>query len=233
MSNTAVTITPGTLPQSCYSNNQQFANDILNQATAVVPGTLAYVMQASTPSSDDRDKLWIKLSGSAPVGQYVFYSGQWVWPHPIPASDSRLVLFTGLASAVNSLDGGNGNSVSNADGPFWQIETALDARFPVGVGTFDGGDSVTVGGTGGSDEVTLTTDHLPAHAHNTPYSVDGVGGGGAQSPNEGYMANDAPSGTPRADQVSSETGGGQPHTNLPPYYGVYFLKRTARIYYVG
>lgn len=230
---TAVTLQPGTLPTECFSTHQEFANAVINQATATVPGTLAYVMQAGTPSADDRDKLWIKLSGSAPVGQFVYYNGVWVWPHDVPASDSRLYLYTGTAGGVDTLDGGNGNAVAQADGPFWQIETALEARFPVGVGSFPSGTAVAVGGTGGSEDVTLTTAQIPAHTHNTPYSVDGVDAGSAQSANEGYMANDAPSGTPRANQESSETGGGEAHTNLPPYYGVYFIKRTARIYKVG
>ena len=159
---TPVTLTPGTLAETCFSSLQELNNAIVNQIVATVPGTLAYVLSDTTPSADDRDKLWLKTISGAPDRWYVYYNGLWVSPHPVPASDSRLTLFKGSSAAVTNLDGGNSNAVAAADGPFWEIDTDLAAKFPVGVGTFASGASVAVTGTGGEEEHTLTVAEMPA-----------------------------------------------------------------------
>ncbi len=99
----------------------------------------------------------------------------------------------------------------------------------VGAGTAGTGTVFAAAAAGGAETATLTVDQLPAHTHDVPYTVDGVGGGGAQSPNEGYMANDPPGGTPRANQTSSSVGSGEGHPNMPPFMPIYYVIRTSRV----
>lgn len=75
----------------------------------------------------------------------------------------------------------------------------------------------TVKKTGGEKTHTLTVDEMPKHSHNIPKYNWEIGGSGnitAHYPNAEV-------------QVTSETGGGQAHNNLQPYYTCYIWLRTA------
>jgi hypothetical protein len=224
---TPIQLTPGTLASTCFSSIQELNNAIVNGISAQALNTLAYVLSDTTPSADDRDKLWLKTVSGAPERWYVYYNGLWVSPHQIPASDNRLILYKGTSASVATLDGGNSNAVDAADGPFWEIDTDLSAKFPVGVGTFESGASVAVTGTGGSEKHTLTTSELPAHTHDL--SINGLNAQLDSTTGNEYGAD----GNQEESLTTESTGGGEAHNNLPPYFGVYFLKRTARIYYTG
>jgi hypothetical protein len=93
---TNISLTMGTLSKSCYEDLQEHAVDLVSQMTGtVLDGSLKYIISETAPGADDRDKLWIKTSSGAPVRQYVFYNGAWVWPHNIPAADGRVIIYTG------------------------------------------------------------------------------------------------------------------------------------------
>lgn len=85
-------------------------------------------------------------------------------------------------------------------------------------------DFKTAGKTGGSKTVTLNINQIPSHNHRftvpdyTYYVGEGNTGEGAHDMNEpsvNYANN------------TTNTGGGQPHNNMPPYVVVYFWERVA------
>lgn len=88
-------------------------------------------------------------------------------------------------------------------------------------------DGETAGTTGGEKAHTLTVSEIPAHAHTEHGAVmvwnTTVGNVGAD-PARKEMASAAKV-SPALNTGS--TGGGQPHNNMPPYYGAYIWRKTA------
>lgn len=231
---TNISLTMGTLSKSCYEDLQEHAVDLVSQMTGtVLDGSLKYIISETAPGADDRDKLWIKTSSGAPVRQYVYYNGAWVWPHHIPAGDGRLILYKGSAASVDTLDGGSSGTVKSASGPFWEIDTDLSGRFPLGVGTLESGTEVAVGDTGGEERTILQAPELPPHNHTLTVNK-AVNNDDAAGPEQILMADRYIATVSATPDVTIDGGGNsESHNNMPPYYGVYFIKRTARQYYVG
>lgn len=95
------------------------------------------------------------------------------------------------------------------------------------------GDDYTAGSTGGEAEHILTTDEIPAHAHNFKSSNYGwestaIPGASmtASGSNIGLSPYNAYNGS-NNNIVMQNTGGGQAHNNMPPYLTVYMWKRIA------
>jgi microcystin-dependent protein len=89
--------------------------------------------------------------------------------------------------------------------------------------------------TGGVEQITLTTQQIPAHSHAVVASLDG-----ANSPNPGnavlgttnvleVYSGDPPDVNMNASSVGA-TGGSQPHTNFQPYLCVDFIISLFGIY---
>ena len=79
-----------------------------------------------------------------------------------------------------------------------------------------GGD-VALAETGGEKEVTLTVKQIPPHNHSlTAHGSDGTGNMVSQSIGNGGSR-------VVASWVIGNTGGGQPHNNMPPYVGTYYI----------
>lgn len=228
--NAPIKFIPGTLPEgTCFATEQERYNFYVSLLAGYLPGTYnTYVISDTEPSADDRDKVWIKTSATNPVRQYIYGSaGLWVWPHPIPASSSQLVLWKGNTTDLATFEGGDAGAITATTGAFWEVDTDLNGRFPIGVGTLPSGAAVALAGTGGADTHTLTTPEMPAHTHpmNTRVS-SGVGGA--------YVISSSNPADTYTDSTSVQSiGGGTAFNMLPPYYGLYFIKRTARVYYVA
>jgi microcystin-dependent protein len=81
--------------------------------------------------------------------------------------------------------------------------------------------------TGGSEEITLTVNQIPAHAHPALASRSGgtqreaVGAIPAQATGQVYA--DQPGPVNMSPAAISPTGGSQPHTNFQPYLCVDFI----------
>jgi len=225
---TDITLTPGVLPKDCFSTFQDQFNTYVESIQASLGDTaFRYIISDSAPDAADQDKLWIKTSSGLPVRSYIYSSGSWVWPHEIPASDSRLIIYKGTSASVDTLDGGVAGTVGSASGPFWEIDTDLSGKFPLGVGTLESGTVVGEGDTGGEERNTLSVNELPAHSHS--FTLNGYNSSQDSNSGNEYGFDGKSPQSLKTDDV----GGGESHNNMPPYYGIYFIKRTARKYYVG
>lgn len=95
--------------------------------------------------------------------------------------------------------------------------TAITGRFPY----FNAGTD-----TGGANTVTLTVDQIPKHSHVSNARVQWY-----DTTSWGISATWADSGTnlgmDRTSVITSSTGGGKSHNNMPAYQTLYAWRRTA------
>jgi microcystin-dependent protein len=90
------------------------------------------------------------------------------------------------------------------------------------------GNGFTLAETGGAEEITLTVNQIPAHAH--PLLANS-GAGTQNSPANNVLAGsptlkmyrESPPTVPLAAQTVAPVGGSQPHTNFQPYLCVDFI----------
>lgn len=181
----------------------------------------------TTPSTDNRDKPWMRTNADgSPDGWYTFSNGYWLKRCTLPAPGA-IMMWDGLEADIVTLDGGEAGAITETTGAFWEKVSAMDGRFPLGVGTV-GSTSVAVGATGGAHQVTLELDEIPEHDHGmtTKKMVHHTSPSGTLHVDSG---NDMSMSTFQADGGSS--GVTQPHNNMPPYRGMFYVKRTARLYH--
>jgi microcystin-dependent protein len=104
----------------------------------------------------------------------------------------------------------------------------LRGRIPIHQGTGPGLQTYRLGQSGGAEQVTLTPDEMPAHAHPamadaTPADAAGPTGavwaGGNGTP---LYARGAPV-VPLNTGALAQAGGSQPHTNMQPFLCVSFI----------
>jgi microcystin-dependent protein len=107
----------------------------------------------------------------------------------------------------------------------------LQGRIPVHA---DAGNGFTLGRTSGETSHTLTTNEMPQHTH-TPSGGSAVGT--QRSPQSNVWAastspffSDSAPNTTMAPQALAQTGGNQPHDNMPPYRVVNFIIALQGIY---
>jgi microcystin-dependent protein len=117
----------------------------------------------------------------------------------------------------------------------WEIDANGSGKFPVIVGAFTASGSVDVTGSttstgvAGSDQHTLTELEIPEHNHTVTLDRQDCAGGNQQ--NTVYDGTDNGATEDGVVRDTDVAGGGQPHNNLPPFYGVYIIKRTARYFF--
>lgn len=94
------------------------------------------------------------------------------------------------------------------------------------------GSSYTAGATGGEATHVLTQNEMPVHNHSHYHRIfngattsDGAKFGFGYQSNQGVTA--AGTKDTQMDYYIGDTGGNQPHNNMPPYLAVYVWKRTA------
>ena len=234
---TLITLTPPSLPVGyCPSNYQQLANDVISGTQANFNSSIGnsfFNFGPTTPALNNQVYPWLDNNGN----WWVFQGGYWSRQNPVAAGSSERRIFVGTSADVLSYDGGDGTVYSGNPyaGSMWAIDTNFEARFPVGAGTFAASGVVSVNGTttstavAGEDKHTLVTAEMPSHTHQIlDQYINLVQRGTADS---GVF-----SATNRSEGVANllpttSSGGDAAHNNLPPFYGVYFIKRTGRVYY--
>ena len=227
MSDVTYMVDAGTLqPGSCPSTYQELA-DLLATIYSVTVSTNNTGILVSATKPGDTTLVWKQLDSSGnPVRDYVFVGGLWLSRHTLEAGS--IMLWASALPDFTTFDGGDGGALSLISGPMWAEVTELRARFPIGVGTLPSGTALAVGDTGGEEKHVLTIPEIPAHTHDGPANeADSTSGGdyhAAWTENDGTT----PVLPPRA---TGSTGGGLGHNTMPPYYTVYFLKRTIKQYF--
>jgi len=257
MANTNVVLTAGTLPEGyCFSTLQQYYNDIISLTLAQIPGTYSlFTYGPNIPDPADQDKPWIRTLSDGSFDRLYTYNGVWCSPHPTPFSSSERRMWVGSEADLWAYDGGDGSDPAtspptDSTGAMWAVDTAFAFRMPLGVGTNPvsyNGEAATaaaVTDTGGVEKHALTEAELAEHSHllanstaNTGTALSAAGEYIAMNGSPGGDADFAyglsPSLASAAPDVGkvAETGDGEAHPNMPPYYTVYFIKRSARKYY--
>jgi microcystin-dependent protein len=222
-------------------NYQNLANDIIGGTQAVFNSTIGnsfFNFGPTFPAINNRIYPWLDENGQ----WWIFDQGFWVYKNPVVAGSYERRIFVGTTNDLLSYDGGDGTAVAgDTSGPMWMVDTLLDARFPVGVGAFAASGAVAVLGTAtstsivGEDQHTLSAPEIPSHTHSLGANgkpavfwdnfVQEAGGDG----NPSFSFNQSVPET--STSTGGVIGGGGAHNNLPPFCGVYFIKRTSRIYY--
>ncbi len=233
---TLINLTPPNLPIGyCPTNYQQLANDIVSGTQATFNSSIGnsfFNFGPTTPALNNQVYPWLDENGE----WWVFNGGYWSRKNPVAANGLERRIFVGSTTDLRSYDGGDGtaNTPTNYTGPMWEVDTAFEAKFPVGVGTFAASGVVSVNGTttstavAGEDKHTLTVAEMPSHSHSMTWdSQDTAGGNQLKTLYYGPDANVVND----INKNTGNSGGDAAHNNLPPFYGVYFIKRTARIYY--
>ncbi len=232
----------GQLPYTCYpADPQTLYADMFNRARALYPSITGVIISATAPAAADNDKLWIKTSGGAPVGQFIRYNAQWVWPHEVPASGNERRIWVGDLTSLDTYDGGEAGAVGDASGPFWTRDTAWNDRMLIGVGpTLAAAVATNYGNADAS--IVLTESQLPAHRH---YVAANVNVSGNPEPTGANQMADNAGGTGQENYIlqgtstdatvarSSATGTDAPVNILNPCRSAYIIQRTARIYRRG
>ena len=110
----------------------------------------------------------------------------------------------------------------------------LQSRVPVGQGTLQGGQTYTVGQQGGLENVTLTTNQLPAHTHTATASsaesnsTDPAGHLWAAQP--ALMQYNGTPNTAMHGSAIGVTGTSLPHSNIVPFLAVNYAISLNGIY---
>lgn len=208
---------------------------------------------------DNQDKPWIRtLEDGSFDGVYTFgtpngSTGMWVRPHPSPPNGNERRIWVGTESSLWAYDGGNGENPATdppteTTGAMWVVDTAFAFKFPLGAGTnataYGGVNSVVqVGGVAdgagvaGAEKVALTSAQIAGHTHEISNAeINGFPSGTSWESYKSCNGNLIDGVTHSGVKMVTTSAGGDAdgnattHNNMPPYLGVYFIKRSARKY---
>jgi len=232
---TLITLTAPSLPANyCPASYQKLANDIIGGTQATFNSTIGnsfFNFGPTYPAINNRIYPWLDENGQ----WWIYDQGFWLRKNIVAASGYDRRIFVGTTTDLLSYDGGDGTATATSTtGPMWEVDTLFDARFPVGVGTFAASGAVAVLGTAtstsivGEDQHTLTVPEMPKHTHSMTWDSNDTSGG--DQLNTLYYGPEANIPNNMIKDTGS-TGGDVAHNNLPPFCGVYFIKRTIRVYY--
>jgi len=147
------------------------------------------------------------------VGTFAPMYWEFCWGQSLPISS-----YSSLYSIIGIQFGGDG--VNNFCLP------DLRGRIPIGGGTGPNLTPRIPGQNGGSENVTLTTDNLPAHSHTVKCDITSTGDQLKNTPQNNLPAMISTGGCYGVDETSNPlmkvdminpSGNSQPHDNMPPW----------------
>jgi microcystin-dependent protein len=246
-SNAPIKFIATTIPAGlCFNNEQDRYNFFASNLRGFLPGVFStFNYGSSEPAAEDRDKPWIKLNPDGTIDRVYVYNGAWVAPHPWAPDCGVVMMWEGTLQEIDSFDGGSTGTVTDTAGPMWSMVAEMAAKFPVGVGSFDSGAVVNPGDEGGEEQHQLTVAESAAHTHlcvnadtgNTGSltsltNTTSITGAGRNSSSSTEYTLEGTATVPNKG-VTAPTGGDTAHNNLPPYRGIYFIRRTLRRFYTA
>lgn len=227
-----VNITTASVPEDfCFQNWPQGWAFLVSLLSAEVAGTASFFNYGpNTPAPDERDRPWIRLDASGNIDKMYSYSnGAWVAKHPAAPGD--VIMYEGTEASIDTHDGGEAGAITATTGPMWQKVSTINGRFPLGPGTLASGATVNVGDTGGAEEHILTRAELPNVSVDTlsQRRINVQDGGSAVVTTPDTASTGAAF---QATALPTEPlGDGDGHNNMPPYLGIWFIRRTSRTHY--
>ena len=239
-------LTVPVLASNCWpATPQSMINEMFDKTRGELQDLTGVIISATTPDPEDQDKMWVKLDGAGmPVGQFVFFSGDWIWPVAGFDRNDR-VFWRGDLANLPLKDGGVAGVATTTTGPFWEVDTEMSGKVAIGVGALPSGAALSNGDTGGNDEIVLSTADLPQHNHAVTIGETGGGNSDETLPEEDGAFRVVGGNTLEyrstweSDQVGYTRNSGSPATPpapisvLNPYLAGYWIKRTIRQYYTG
>lgn len=152
----------------------------------------------------------------------LFMNGKKLSDLPAPTEDGDAVTKGSLLDLIHPVDSiyisYSHKSPAELFGGTW---TRIENSFLWGIAA-----SGTIGGTGGEQTHTLTTNEMPKHSHNPMLGSTRLGGNGGTSSGWRMEANAAWSQVGTYATTAS-AGGGAAHNNMPPYTNVSIWRRIA------
>lgn len=243
-------VVPTQLPSGfCPTDLQSMLNGFSAAQTVTFPNTFTGIIVSATKPTDTT-QAWLQLDTlGRPVRVYGFAQGAWMSLHPVVPGFT--MLWTNALPTFTTFDGGDANAVSSISGPMWEQVTDFNARSPMGVGTLPSGQAVALADQLGEETHVLTATEGtvdPNHIHTIgrgrlPNNADTFfltgtstkDGTGVRLTGGGYTT-DVLSNQTGLYNVTSTPNVASPdaaaHNNLHPILGCYFLRRTARMFYV-
>lgn len=230
---TPITLLPGTLPPGyCYPPDPQTFNvDIVTRIQALLnenfPGIYVGIAE---PPADQRDRVWFY----PPTTKWYYYiSGQWQRQFDIPNGGTTptagfRALWTGLEADLATYQGGSAGAVGPSTGPLWEVDHTFDARSLFGPGTLPSTAAISVNTNGGNETHILTQAELPNI--NFQAALKAGQADGLDADNSQVLCN------PLSTSVNPYTlnvpsgGSNTAFSLLPPYRGIFVIKRTSRVY---
>ena len=244
-------------------NDANWVQTLINlvaQGVAKMEGSgFSVVMkQATAPSANDRDNLWYDTD----VGRMYHWdvaSGAWIAPHPEEAGGDARRWWTGTLTDLITYDGGSAGAVAASSGPMWEEDTDFQGRSPMGPGVIPSSSpggaapdvSIALGAAYGVGAYALGAGEGTEHYHGTgaDAGADAVwmkyGSGEACASFAGTYFDQFYNTLVRTNntgnvsaftittEVLGETAAGDGHQTVHPVRGIYCIKRTARLNYVG
>lgn len=242
-------VVAGQLPTGfCPPDLQSMLNGFSAVQTVTFPSTFTGIVKSATKPTDTT-QVWQQLDAMGnPTQIYVFANGAWISRHPLPSG--FIMLWLTVLPSFNTFDGGDGNALSSISGPMWEVVTDFAARSPMGVGTLPSGAVIAVDATAGEEVHVLTA----AEGSADPNHTHTIGRFGSAASGDTFLltgastkdgsANRNTGGGAVTDTLANQTGSyavsstpnstATPvgHNTIHPVLGCYFLRRTARQFYL-
>ncbi len=220
-------------------------NEMLGRAVARLEGTGFTVVlnQETQPGPDQIANLWYQPSTSG-RGIYSYVDGAWIIPHPSAPGGNERRWWEGAlgAAGLDVYDGGSIGAVGSNSGPMWEEDTNFQGRSPMHPGNIPTANPATVlavGANAGEGAHTQTGQEVGPHVHPLACQASITNGGAIDVVNTGVGSDGlqigltGPLTTPLSVVTNEYTTAQEPMPVIHPVRGLYCIKRTARVNYVG